>query len=169
MSLLPLPLGEGWGEGGGENEGTMTDQLETARRLIQGVLLRQPFMQLLGVTLGDVGEGRVELRVELRPELTQHGGVAHGGVIGALADNAAGAAAGTLTLPEKATVTAEYKISFIAPGAGENLRAVGQVLKAGKTLINVESRVYALKADGTETLCAVALATMVPVMLPARG
>jgi len=151
----------------------MNSNLTVATKLIQGVLLRQPFMQMLGVTLGDVAEGRVELRVELRPDLTQHGGVAHGGVIGALADNAAGAAAGTLTLPEKATVTAEYKISFIAPGAGERLRAVGQVLKAGKTLINVESRVYAVKPDGAETLCAVALATMVPVAMPgampARG
>ena len=147
----------------------MTDQLETARKLINGVLLRQPFMQLLGVTLGEMAEGRVELLVELRPELTQHGGVAHGGVIGALADNAAGAAAGTLTLPEKATVTAEYKISFLAPAAGDRLRSAGQVLKAGKTLIHVESRVYAVKPDGAETLCAVALASMVPVAMPARA
>ncbi|WP_370154776.1 PaaI family thioesterase [Ferrovibrio sp.] len=141
----------------------MTDSLQAAAKLIEGVLLRQPFMQMLGVTLGAVGEGEVELRLALRPDLTQHGGV-----IGALADNAAGAAAGTLTLPEKATVTAEYKINFIAPGAGDALRAVGRVLKPGRSLIAVESRVYALR-DGTETLVAAALASMVPVPLPPRG
>ncbi|WP_341705038.1 PaaI family thioesterase [Ferrovibrio sp.] len=146
----------------------MTDSLQAAAKLIEGVLLRQPFMQMLGVTLEAVGEGEVELRLALRPDLTQHGGVAHGGVIGALADNAAGAAAGTLTLPEKATVTAEYKINFIAPGAGDALRAVGRVLKPGRSLIAVESRVYALR-DGTETLVAAALASMVPVPLPPRG
>lgn len=144
----------------------MSDTLDTARKLIAGVLLRQPFMQLLGVTLGEVGEGRVELLCDLKPELTQHGGVAHGGVIGALADNAAGAAAGTLTLPEKVTVTAEYKINFVAPGAGVRLRAVGQVIKPGKTLIAAESRVYAVAAGGDETLCAIALASMVPVPMP---
>lgn len=144
----------------------MTAQLETARKLIQGVLLRQPFMQMLGVTLGELAAGKVELRVALRPELTQHGGVAHGGVIGALADNAAGAAAGTLTLPERVTVTAEYKINFIAPGAGASLRAVGQVLKPGRNLIVVESRVFAVDVDGGEQICAAALATMVPVPMP---
>lgn len=147
----------------------MTDSLETARKLIQSVLLRQPFMQLLGVTLGHVASGEVELLVTLKPELTQHGGVAHGGVIGALADNAAGAAAGTLTLPEKVTVTAEYKINFIAPGAGERLRAVGRVLKPGRSLIAVESRVYAVAGSGEETLCAIALATMAPVPMPGPG
>lgn len=144
----------------------MSDTLDIARRLIGDVLLRQPFMQMLGVTLGAVAPGRVELLVALKPELTQHGGVAHGGVIGALADNAAGAAAGTLTLPERVTVTAEYKINFIAPGAGRALRAVGQVLKPGKSLIAVESRVYAVQDSGEETLCAMALATMVPVPIP---
>lgn len=147
----------------------MSDTLDIARKLIGGVLLRQPFMQLLGVTLGEVAEGRVELLVDLKPELTQHGGLAHGGVIGALADNVAGAAAGTLTLPEKVTVTAEYKINFIAPAAGQRLRAIGQVLKPGKTLIAVESRVYAVGEDGKEALCAMALATMVPVPMPSRG
>ena len=147
----------------------MSETLDTARKLIQGVLLRQPFMQLLGVTLGSVASGEVELLVKLRPDLTQHGGVAHGGVIGALADNAAGAAAGTLTLPDKVTVTAEYKINFVAPGAGERLRAVGRVLKPGKSLIAVESRVYAVSGSGEESLCAIALATMVPVPMPARA
>ena len=147
----------------------MADTLETARKLIAGVLLKQPFMQMLGVTLGEVAEGRVELLCDLKPELTQHGGVAHGGVIGALADNAAGAAAGTLTLPDKVTVTAEYKINFVSPGAGLRLRALGQVIKPGKILIAVESRVYGVAADGGETLCAIALATMVPVAMPPRG
>jgi hypothetical protein len=145
----------------------MGSNLEVAAKLIQGVLLRQPFMQLIGVTLGEVVEPRRAAR------RTEAGAAPAWRRRSWRRDrragrHAAGAAAGTLTLPDKATVTAEYKISFIAPGAGDSVRALGQVLKAGKTLIKAESRVYAVKPDGSETLCAVALATLVPVALPGK-
>jgi uncharacterized protein (TIGR00369 family) len=132
------------------------------------VLAAQPFMQFLGVRLGEVAPGRCELLIAARTELTQHGGSIHGGVIGGLADNAAGAAAATLTAADTATVTVEYKINYLVPAMGPELKAVGQVLRAGRNLIVAESKVYGGAADHPK-LCAVALVTLVPMALTPRG
>ena len=72
-------------------------------------------VRALGVRLVDFGAGRCVLGLTLRPDHMQHGGSAHGGVIGTLADNAAGAAASTVLPAGFAAVTAEYRISFLTP------------------------------------------------------
>lgn len=120
---------------------------------------RQAFMETLGATLVDVGPGRVEIRLPHRPELGQQHGYFHGGVIGTLADNAGGYAAFTLMAAEDSVLSVEYKINFAAPGKGDALVAVGEVLKPGRRLTVCEAKVYA-ETDGTRKLCATALLTM---------
>src|SRR5215204_6096892 len=44
-------------------------------------LAAQPFSVLIGAELVAVGDGRLEMRVPLRPELNQQHGFAHGGVV----------------------------------------------------------------------------------------
>jgi uncharacterized protein (TIGR00369 family) len=84
------------------------------RKFIEQVLNAQPFMVALGVTLSRIDPGEIELSLPVRADHLQHGGVVHGGVIVALADNAGGAAAATLLPQGQAVVTAEYLISFLA-------------------------------------------------------
>jgi uncharacterized protein (TIGR00369 family) len=121
----------------------------------------QPFMMALGARLGDVEPGIVELILSIRPDHLQHGGAVHGGAIDAMADNAAGAAAATLLALGQATVTAEYRISFLSPAIGDTLIARGEVLKPGRSIIHTKCDVAA-RAGDRETLVATALSSMVP-------
>jgi uncharacterized protein (TIGR00369 family) len=136
------------------------------RRFIVGVFAAQPFMAALGATLGRVEPGEVEVELTLRPDHVQHGGSAHGGVIGALADNAAGAAAASVLPAGQATVTAEYRISFLAPAVGQRLIARGSVLKAGRSLVHTKCDVLAVNGDKS-VLVATALSSMVPFTMKA--
>lgn len=126
---------------------------------VRDSFMRQPFMATLGAELSAVRPGAVEIRLPFRDALAQQHGYFHGGVIGALADNAAGYAAFTLIRHEDTLLTSEYKINLLAPGDGDVLRACGSVLKAGRRLSVVNVTLF-IEKDGTEKLCAAALATM---------
>ncbi len=126
---------------------------------VQASFDRQTFMHTLGARLTSVTPGRVEVRLAYATALCQQHGYFHGGVIGTLADNAAGYAAFSLMGEHDSVLTVEYKINIVAPGRGDALVARGQVLRPGRTLSVCESKVYAL-ADGVEQLCATALCTL---------
>jgi uncharacterized protein (TIGR00369 family) len=121
------------------------------------VLASQPFSVLLGTELLEVGEGRLVMRVPLRPELNQQHGFAHGGVVSYLADNAL-TFAGALVLG-RAVVTAEFKINFVRPGAGDLLLARASVVSAAKSHAVCRCDVFAVHGD-VEKLCATALGTI---------
>jgi len=136
---------------------------------MQAAFDRQGVMATLGVTVADVVPGRVTLTLPFRPDLTQHHGFLHAGVITTAMDSAAGFAAFTLMDAEAEVLTAEFKASFLAPARGQSFRIVGEVIKSGRTLTFVEARAHA--TDGArETLIATLTATMMAVRNPAlRG
>lgn len=116
-------------------------------------------MALLGAQMTLVEPGRCELRVGRRTELTQQHGFIHGAVVGALCDDAAAYAAYTL-FPAHATVLAvEYKLNFVAPARGDELRALGVVLRSGRTLSVSRVDVFSIDA-GVEQLCTTSLHTI---------
>lgn len=124
---------------------------------------RQGLMRTFGAALVEVAPGLCRITAPLGPAVCQQHGAAHAGLTFALGDSAAGYAALTL-LPEGAEVmTSEIKIHLLRPGVGDRLEARGRVLKPGRRLIVVQSDVYALRGDGTETHIATLLGTMVPV------
>lgn len=82
----------------------------------------------------------------------QHGFV-HGGVVGMVADSAAGYAAMTVVPASASVLTVEYKMNLVAPADGELIIARGQVVRPGGTLIVTRAEVFAVK-DGQENLCA---------------
>ena len=130
--------------------------------LIEAAMDRPGFVRMIGARLVRIGKGEVELALTPRPDLLQFTGAVHGGVLGALADHAAGGAASTLLPPGQIAVTAEYKINFLAPAKGEEIIARAAVERAGKNLIVVGAAVYARRA-AEETKCAVALVTLSPI------
>jgi uncharacterized protein (TIGR00369 family) len=135
------------------------------KAFIEQVFSAQPFMMALGARLGRIDAGSVELILSIRPDHLQHGGAVHGGVIGAMADNAAGAAAASLLASGQATVTAEYRISFLSPAIGDVLIARGEVIKPGRSIIHTKCDV-AVRAGDRETLVATSLSSMVPFTMP---
>jgi acyl-coenzyme A thioesterase PaaI-like protein len=76
-----------------------------------------------------------------------------------VADSAGGYAAYTLFPADSSVLTVEFKVNLIAPADGERVRAVGQVIRSGRTLTICELRAYALKA-GRETQCLHGMATL---------
>ena len=103
--------------------------------------------------------GESELVVELRPELMQHHGFAHGAVVGAASDNACAWAAASVAGD---VVTSSYTLHLVAPAKGERLRALGHVLKNGRRLLTVRADVYA-ETGGESRLVATALASIAKV------
>jgi uncharacterized protein (TIGR00369 family) len=119
------------------------------------------FLQLLGARLIEAAPGRCTIEAGFRPDLTQHHGLFHAGVLTTLADNAAGLAALSLMPPEAEVLSVEFKLSFLRPGAGVAAIARGAVLKPGRTLTVCRADVHMRQADGGEVLAATMLATMI--------
>lgn len=127
------------------------------------VLATQPFSVLLGAELVALAPGQCELAVDLKAELKQQHGFAHGGVVSYLADNALTYAGGTaMRVP---VVTSEFKINYVRPARGERLIARAQAVAVGKSQTVCRCDVFAV-SEATEKLCAVAQGTI--VRLPAK-
>lgn len=120
---------------------------------------RQGLMAHLGAELVAVEPGRVVIEVPFRPQLTQQNGFFHAGVTAAIADTAGGYSALTLMPATADVLTVEFKLNLMAPAAGQRLRAVGQVVRAGRRLTVTEGEVFAIQ-DGVATPCARMLQTM---------
>jgi uncharacterized protein (TIGR00369 family) len=134
---------------------------EAVAYMRQVAVARSGFSNWLAVDPVTVWEGRSELLLHLRPEMTQHHGFAHGAIVGLMADNAC-AWAGASVLGD--VVTGGYTINFLAPATGKTLRAKGEVVKAGKRQAVVRADVWSEDGDaGEERLVATALATILPV------
>jgi uncharacterized protein (TIGR00369 family) len=118
------------------------------------------FTAFLGVEPIVCFGGEAELLLAIRPDMTQHHGFVHGGIVGLMADNACAWAASSAIGD---VVTGGYTINFLAPARGSHLRARGTVVKAGKRQAIVRADVWSESEGSTPLLCAVAQATVVPV------
>lgn len=119
----------------------------------------QGFMRLIGARLLEAGAGRCVIEADWREDLTQQHGFFHAGVTATLADNVCGYAAYSL-MPEGCSVlTVEFKINLTNPAKGQRIRAVGEVIKPGRTLMITRATVHAVE-DGVEKACAESLSTV---------
>lgn len=121
-------------------------------------------IRLLGIQPQQVGDGRAIASFEVGEAHTQHHGFVHAGAVATLADHTAGAAANALLPPGKAVLTVEFKVNLLKPVTGPRVTAEAEVLRAGRQLHVVESRVY---AGDPRALVAVALVTLSVVDTPA--
>jgi uncharacterized protein (TIGR00369 family) len=109
-----------------------------------------------------VSPGRCEVELPFRRDLCQQHGYLHGGVITAIAANAAGYAALTLMPANSSVLGVEYKINLMGVAEGERFFARGWVTRAGRTLSVVQSEVEA-EHGGKRRPVARMLATMMCV------
>ena len=120
------------------------------------ILREQPGSMGRGFERTEVDEGKAELSLVIRDELTQNFGFVHGGVLSYLADNCITFSAASVL---GKCVTSEYKINYVRPALGEKLVARSTVLSSGKRQATCDCKVYALDENG-EKLVAVALGTI---------
>ncbi|MFI1917975.1 PaaI family thioesterase [Nocardia sp. NPDC020380] len=131
---------------------------------IEAVVLSMPAARHLGFEFGKIAPGEVEILQPHRTELTEHNGYFQGGVLGSLADFAAGSAAGTLLQPGWVNMTIDYTIKILAPAKGEQVLARGRVVKPGALITIAAADLYSLEGEA-QILCATALVTMRNVKL----
>jgi uncharacterized protein (TIGR00369 family) len=123
---------------------------------------RQAFMATLGARLAAVAPGEVTIELPFRADLTQQHGFLHAGVVAAIADSACGYAALSLMPPGREVLSVEFKINLMKPAAGALFRAVGRVVRAGKTLTVCAGEVEVVR-EGSPAAVAVMQATMMAV------
>ena len=125
------------------------------------------FSGAAGFRVVEVKPGYAELAMARRDDLVQFFGHFHGGVITALADQAAGIAV-TSGLPKgRIGVTVEIKVNFLVAADGSELVARARTLKMTGSIGVATVEVFS-KKDTAETLCAFASATMRALDLPAE-
>jgi uncharacterized protein (TIGR00369 family) len=134
----------------------MVDYLEIGRQILSS----QPFSVFLGAQLDEFGPGMVTLSLSLRPEYLQQYGIAHGGILSYMADNALSFAGGSVLGP--AIITSEYKINYLKKAAGERLVAQATVVSSSKRQAVCTCEVYAVTGD-EKILCALAQGTIVSI------
>ena len=123
-----------------------TPRIDDWAERVRDSFARQGFMQHLGAELVAVAPGRVVIEADHAAHLTQQHGFFHAGVSGALADSAGGYAGYTLFPADSSVLTIEYKLNLISPAQGDRLRAVGQVVRTGRTITFCELQVDVRRA-----------------------
>ena len=119
----------------------------------------QPAMRTLGMSIGRLAPGEVELAMDYSPAFTQQNGFVHAGIITAGLDNACGVAAFTLMPKEADILTVEFKTSLLAPARGKRFTFRAAVVKPGRTLTFCEAKAFA-ERDGVHTLVATMTGTL---------
>lgn len=128
---------------------------DMARLLLEGKLPLPPVAQLIGFTPTAIEPGRVVVEMEAGTQHTNPMGTVHGGILCDLADAAMGIAFATTLTGGESFTTLELKINFLKPIWQARLRAVGRVVKRGRTIGLVECDVF----DESEALVARASST----------
>ena len=126
---------------------------------------KQAAMQTLGAVMVKIEPGQVEIEMPFQAHLTQQHGFIHGGIVTSILDSACWYAAFSLSAPDSAVLTVEYKVNFMAPAKGERLVSRGQVLRPGASITVCKGDVVAYDG-GEEKLVTTMLMTM--MILPNR-
>jgi len=127
------------------------------RRVAAGDIEGAPMVRLLGMQMTEVGEGRIVITAEVRPEHENGLGIAHGGLAATLLDTALSCAVNTVMPAGKVFTTLEMKINYIRAIRREagTLICTGTVVHAGGRTATAEGRIVdaagKLYAHGTVT------------------
>lgn len=110
--------------------------------LAQEVFDRTPFITHLGLELVSASEEQVIARLELQPWMLQQTGVAHAGIITAIADHTAACAARINSAPDETFVSIDLHASLLRPAAGPILRIVGKPVRIGRRIAFASANVF---------------------------
>jgi uncharacterized protein (TIGR00369 family) len=136
---------------------------------IRDSIRRQTLLRTLGVEVAEVASGRVALDLPFRADLCQQNGYVHAGAVTAVADSACGYAALTQMPDSRDVLTVEFKVNLVSPARGERFRAVGTVVRSGRTLTVCSAEVTSHGAAGEPRLVALMQATMIAITPPPAG
>jgi uncharacterized protein (TIGR00369 family) len=124
-----------------------------------------PFADLIGFDLVERTDGRAVVECTVVPAHANTRGIAHGGVVSALMDTAAGGAVAYQPSAEgRPAVTVSLTVNYLHPAhVGDRLRAVARRAGKGKRIVVCEVEVSTAASTASaesRTLVAVGLATL---------
>jgi uncharacterized protein (TIGR00369 family) len=137
-------------------------------RRVRSSFARQAAMRTLGVTLERVAPGEVELALPFRADLTQQHGFLHAGIVTAVVDSACGYAALSLMEPSAAVLSVEFKVQLLSPARGVSFRALGRVVRAGRTLTVVTGELRAVAEEAVAAVDGEVVALLTGTMMAVR-
>ena len=130
--------------------------LELFQKMVSGEVAGPPVGDLIGIRMTAIEVGRATFELEAGPQHASPLGPVHGGILCDLADAACAHPIAASLDDDESFTTLELKINFLKPVWEGKLTAVGQVVKAGRTIALSECRVTddegALIAFATSTL-----------------
>jgi uncharacterized protein (TIGR00369 family) len=121
----------------------MATLLEKMRLMVRGEIPQPPVGQLIGFRLTAVERDRATF--EMEADVAKHGnplGTVHGGVMCDILDAAMGIAWASALEEGESFTTLELKTNFLKPVFKSKLKAVGSVVKRGRTVGLVEAELF---------------------------
>ena len=129
--------------------------IDVAHMMLRGELPPPPIATLIGFNLTSIESGQAIIEFEATERHANPLGTLHGGILCDIADAAMGLAYASLLETGETFTTLELKINFLKPVWKAKLRAIGRVIKSGRTIGLVECDVL----DENEQLVAHATST----------
>lgn len=133
----------------------MTKMLNRSKAIVRGDAPPPPIARLIGFDLISVKPGEAVIEFQASEAHANPMGTLHGGVLCDIADAAMGIAYSSNLDDGESFTTLELKINFLKPVWKARLRAVGRVVKQGRTVGLVECDI----TDEKESLVAHATST----------
>ena len=99
------------------------------------------FHASIGITVEQVREGSVDLRLDAGPDHVNLQNTVHGGVLATLLDTAAGLAVRSAIPPGSRHVSVNLDVQYLAPASTGVLLATGVVVRMGRRLAFAEADV----------------------------
>ena len=122
------------------------------------LLTELPFFGHLGLAVAHCSEGRVEVEMPFRAEMSSDYTAFPAAIVGAIGDVAA-VASSLSCLPEGwFTATLDFTVKTTKPAIGQKLLAKGRALQVGTTISVAQADIFTV-TDGEETQCATLLAS----------
>jgi len=125
----------------------MAKHLERLQKLARGEAHPPSVAKLIGFRLTSVQHGGAIIELDADESHSNPMGTLHGGVLCDIADAAMGIAFASTLEDGESFTTLELKINFLRPVWKETLRAVGKVVKRGRTVGMVECDVTNSEGD----------------------
>lgn len=128
---------------------------EIASGVVGGGLLDDGLPGFLGIRHTEVGPGRLVAELDVREELLNPFGSAHGGVVSSLVDHVLGAVLYPVIERGRWAATTEFKLNLLRPVRDGTMRAEA-------TIISMSRRLAVVRIDVTngDRLCAAAQGTV---------
>src|SRR5664279_288842 len=138
----------------------MLDAKEIEAR-VRGSFGRQTIMTTLGAEIAAVRAGEVEIVLPFSDRILQQHEFVHAGAVATIADSACGYAGLTMMPRDAAVLTTEFKINLLSPAKGDRLRAIGRVIRNGKSLVVTLGEVFAETGGASKQVALITASMMV--------